>query len=574
MKFSELKKQLKKDVSGFPEIRLAVLGDSATQMLAMALQAFGAYRDINLNVFNTDYNQIEYQLYDPSSEVYAFRPDYILIFISAQKLYESYCDRPLNECGSFAADTLSRIQGYWDSIATRSGCKILQYLPAERDDRIFGNHGVQIKESFIYQMRSLNMGLMRTAEGRKDIHLIDLAYIQNAYGRSHLFDEKMYYAAKLAIRLDALPDVAALTLDTIEAIRGKTKKCVVLDLDNTLWGGVIGDDGLNAIELGELGRGHAFSEFQCWLKKLKERGILLTVCSKNEEAAAKEPFEKHADMVLRLTDISMFVANWQDKAGNIRMIQETLNIGMDSLVFIDDNPVERDLVRSMIPEITVPELPEDPSDYVTFLTSLNLFETPAYTDADGARTEQYRAEADRTVHMREHASIDEYLQSLEMIATTTGFTEFNIPRAAQLSQRSNQFNLCTVRYTAADAERIAADPKYFPLTFSLRDKFGDYGLISVLILRREDEDTFYIENWFMSCRVLKRGMEEFIINTAVETARNAGGKRIIGAYLPTQKNKMVEHIYDVLGFEHLSEGRYAVRTDAFVPNKTFICEDA
>lgn len=391
-------------------------------------------------------------------------------------------------------------------------------------------------------------------------------------GRDVFYDEKYYYSAKMPISLAALPEAAKLVTDVLAALQGRVRKCVVLDLDNTLWGGVIGDDGLSGIEIGELGAGHAFSEFQMWLRELKNRGILLAVCSKNNEAAAKEPFEKHPEMVLRLSDISMFVANWEDKASNIRYIQQTLNIGMDSMVFLDDNPFERNMVRGLIPEITVPELPEDPAQYLTALKRLNLFETASFSEEDSSRTAQYQAEAGRAALQKQFASIDEYLIGLEMEAEAKPFDPFHYPRIAQLTQRSNQFNLRTVRYTEAEIEEAARQETTLTRYFTLRDKFGDHGLISVVILQKQDSDTLFVDTWLMSCRVLKRGMEEFIINSVIQAAKEAGYRRVVGEYLKTAKNAMVEHIYEHLGFRPLGENTYEVLVDEFHPSKTYITE--
>ncbi len=245
----------------------------------------------------------------------------------------------------------------------------------------------------------------------------------------------------------------------------------------------------------------------------------------------------------------MFQANWETKVDNIRTIQSILNIGFDSMVFLDDNPFERNIVRENIPGITVPELPEDPGDYLEFLYSQNLFETASYSNADKDRTKQYQVEAKRVSLQKTFANEADFLKSLDMVSTVSGFTKFNTPRVAQLSQRSNQFNLRTVRYTEADIEALAQDPDVIDLSFTLEDKFGDNGLIAVIIMRKQDAETLFVDTWLMSCRVLKRGMENFTLNTMVERAKAAGYKRIIGEYLPTPKNKMVEQHYPDLGFQ-------------------------
>ena len=379
----------------------------------------------------------------------------------------------------------------------------------------------------------------------------------------------------MVLSVNAIPYVASRVVDIIAAIKGQFKKCLILDLDNTVWGGVIGDDGLEGIELGHgLGIGKAFTEFQMWVKKLKQRGIIICVASKNNEDTAKEPFEKHPDMVLKLDDIAVFQANWETKVDNIRTIQGILNIGFDSMVFLDDNPFERNMVRENIPGITVPELPEDPAMYLEYLYSLNLFETASYSNADKDRTKQYQVEAKRVSLSKTFTNEADFLKSLDMVSTVSGFTKFNIPRVAQLSQRSNQFNLRTIRYTEGDIAALAEDPDCIDLSFTLEDKFGDNGLIAVIIMKKQDEETLFVDTWFMSCRVLKRGMENFTLNTMVECAKKKGFKRIVGEYVPTPKNKMVELHYPNLGFAPLEVAlevaRYVLDLDNYQPRECYI----
>ena len=570
--FKQLKKLSKADPSALPQYKIAVMGDCATQHLATALRGYGIHMGLGLSVLDTDYNQIDAQVMDAGSELYTFAPNAVLIQMCTEKLYEAFCAVPLNRRSMFAEDTYARIIRIWQQMNDRMRTTILQCNFPLMDDGAFGQYGSKTADSFLFQQRKLNFLLMQGCQEVKNVYLIDLDAIQASLGREKFSDPKLYYIAKMPISVDVLPEVAKKVLDQVQALRGIAKKCVVLDLDNTLWGGVIGDDGLSGIQIGELGLGHAFSDFQAWLKELKNRGMLLAVCSKNNEPAAKEPFEKHPEMVLRLEDFSMFVANWEDKAGNIRNIQKTLNIGMDSLVFLDDNPFERNLVRSMIPEITVPELPEDPAMYLQYLRCLGLFETAAYSAEDAGRTQQYRQQAERAVFESSFQSYDDYLEGLDMKAVAAPFDAFHYPRIAQLTQRSNQFNLRTVRYTEAEIEAISRDAGKITLYFTLKDKFGDHGLISVVILDKQ-EDSLFVSEWLMSCRVLKRGMEEFIVNKILQTAKAQGFRTVTGEYIPTPKNAMVKDLYEKMGFTRIGENRFAAEVDRFVSHKTFIEEE-
>ena len=571
--FQKLKKLSKKDISALPQYKLAVMGDCATQHLATAIRGYGVYAGLGMSVFDADYNQIDAQVMDPGSELYTFAPDAVLIQLCTEKLYEAFCNTPLNTRSTFAEDMFARIARIWEQMNANLRTTILQCNFPLMDDGSFGQYGNKTGDSFLFQQRKLNFLLMQGCQNVKNVYIIDLDALQSICGREKFSDPKLYYIAKMPVSVDVLPEVAKKVIDQIQALRGIAKKCLVLDLDNTLWGGVIGDDGLSGIQIGELGTGHAFSDFQAWLKQMKNRGMLLAVCSKNNEPAAKEPFEKHPEMILRLEDISMFVANWEDKASNIRNIQKTLNIGMDSLVFLDDNPFERNLVRSLIPEITVPELPEDPALYLTYLRSLGLFETASYSAEDAGRTQQYRQQAERAVFENSFQSYDAYLEGLAMEAVAAPFDAFHYPRIAQLTQRSNQFNLRTVRYTEAEIEAISQNENHICLYFTLKDKFGDHGLISVVILDKQEDNSLFVSEWLMSCRVLKRGMEEFIVNKILQTAADKGYTKVIGEYIPTPKNAMVKDLYEKMGFVRVAENRFEAVVTEFNYHKTFITEE-
>lgn len=568
--FNQLKKLTRTIPADKPfDTRIAVLGDTATQLLVTALRGCAYSHGINAEIYEAEYNQIFPEIVDDNSGLYAFAPDYVVIYMSSEKLLDEFCKLPLEQRTTFAGSVMSQITGQWNKIKSKLNCRIIQYNFVENNDMVFGNFGAKTPSSFIFQLRKLNVMLMEAAAEDKNVYLADLSTIQNTYGRDTVYADKYYYSARLAISMEMLPYAAESIIDIICALRGRFKKCVVLDLDNTLWGGVIGDDGINNIQIGELGTGRAFSDFQKWLRELKNRGIILTVCSKNNEDTAREPFEKHPEMVLRLDDIAMFVANWEDKASNIRFIQQTLNIGMDSMVFIDDNPFERNLVREMIPDILVPEMPEDPSQYTTFLKKLDLFETASFSNEDVNRTSQYQAEAKRAQLQQTFASIDDYLKGLEMVGEAKPFDAFHIPRISQLTQRSNQFNLRTIRYTEAEIADIAASDKYLTLYFTLKDKFGDHGLISVVILEKQGENLF-VNEWLMSCRVLKRTVEELIVNTMITTAAKNGFKKVIGEYISTAKNAMVKDIYEKMGFKRIDDAHFEADVDTFEYNKCFI----
>lgn len=554
----ELKRNLKKDNSALPTVKVALVGDTATQLLATAIRGMAVARGYNLIFYEADYSQVEQQMLSPDSELKQFDADFIIIFQSTHKLGVHHALLDVERQSALADDRLGFVASVCES-PSLAGKKIIYFNYPEIGDTVFGSYGNKVETSFPYQVRKLNYELMRLSQHYQNLFICDLAELQNKFGRDSMFAPNIYANTEMVLRMDVLPYVASRVMDIVCAVEGLFKKCLILDLDNTVWGGVIGDDGMEGIQLGHgLGVGKMFTEFQMWVKKLKQRGIIICVASKNNEDTAKEPFEKHPDMVLKLDDIAVFQANWETKVDNIRIIQDILNIGFDSMVFLDDNPFERNMVRENIPGITVPELPEYPEDYLEYLYSLNLFETASYSNLDKDRTKQYQVEAQRVSLSKTFTNEADFLKSLNMVSVVSGFTKFNTPRVAQLSQRSNQFNLRTVRYTDADIEALANDPNVIDLSFTLEDKFGDNGLIAVVIMKPLDNETLFVDTWLMSCRVLKRGMENFTLNTMVEKAKAAGYKRIVGEYLPTAKNGMVVKHYPQLGFTNI-EGSNTAR---------------
>jgi len=545
--------------------RFAVLGDCATQQLSAAIAGESVRRGCTMQVFDADYDQMAAQFLDPQSELYAFQPDFILIFCCIEKLKQRFYDTVPSERTLFAEREFARFCSLWEAASLHCSAKILMFDFPEQSDAVFGSFALRTPVSFLYQLRKLNQMCGESVAAQySNVYPVALSDVQRELGNTQFFDPRMWYLAKMAVKTEALPAVAARVLDTVLAINGNIKKCVITDLDNTLWGGVIGDDGLDGIQLGELGDGPAFVALQRWLLELKRRGILLAVCSKNEKKNAKEPFEKHPEMVLRMEDITVFVANWENKAENIRRIQQILNIGLDSFVFLDDNPFERNLVREMLPEVTVPELPEDPAYVPAYLESLHLFEAAGFSDEDTARTAQYQAEASRVEAQASFTNYEDYLKSLDMRAEILPFDSFHYPRIAQLTQRSNQFNLRTVRYTEHEIAALAEDPSVITRYVTLTDRFGEHGLISVVILKKQ-ADALFIDTWLMSCRVLRRGVEQCMFNKVVDLAKESGCKYLIGEYLPTAKNSMVADFYPSFGMESIGNGRFRLACDSYEP---------
>jgi FkbH-like protein len=553
-------------------IRVAILADCATQQLVTMLKVLGGKNGVKIEAYEGGYDAIDLEIINSESGLFAFAPDYVIILMSAEKLKSRLFDR--EDRASFADETVAKIENLWSVFGARSKATIIQstfVLPAER---AFGNYELKVDHSAGSIFSEINYRLVAKARETKNVLLNDIDFLAASVGRSNWFDPRMWNMAKSPCRLEHLPLLAQSLLDTVLAAAGMFAKCVVLDLDNTLWGGVIGDDGLEGIALGEFDEGEAFVRFQKFFHELKRRGIILAVVSKNEHANAMLPFQKHPDMVLKEEDIAVFVANWDNKADNIRLIQKTLNIGFDSMVFIDDNPFERSLVREFLPQVIVPELPDDPSLYLSSLAELNLFETASYSDADRQRADQYREESRRELVKASFTNINDYLISLGMEVKLERFNAFNLPRIAQLIQRSNQFNLMTRRYGEAACEALMKDSSVAPFTLKLSDKFGDYGLISVIVLKHAAED-IEIDEYLMSCRVLRRGVEDFAMNNIFAYAARQGAKRVTGQYVPTAKNDMVKDFLHGFGFERISlddkgASRWALSVDAWRSREVFM----
>jgi len=567
--FKTLKKNLKKDRTGFKLVTMSILGNHATQFLAKGIEGYGIENQLDIDVYEAEYDLIDIQIFNPDSEFYKAASEFVVITKSAIRMLKDYYKMPLADKPNFSDKIIEEYSGYIDSINGKQQSKIIFTNFIELPDMVFNNFGNNVEHSWTYQIRSLNFKLMELAIQHQNVYICDVSSIHNRLGRQASFDPQMYIRTDVTTNFDFQPHVAQSIADIVKASVGKFKKCLILDLDHTTWGGIIGDDGMEGIQIGGLGLGKAFTELQLWAKNLKDRGIILAICSKNTESVAMEPFEKHPDMVLRLEDIAVFVANWENKADNIRHIQKVLNIGFDSMVFLDDNPFERNLVRKEIPEVTVPELPEDPSEYIPYLQRFNLFETVSFSNLDKDRTKQYQTEAKRVSLQTSFSTVDDYLKNLNMTAIAQPFDKFQVPRIAQLTQRSNQFNLRTSRYSEKEVQDLMASDEHMTLYVSLKDKFGDYGLISLHVLEKQADKSLFMDTWIMSCRVLKRDVEKFVLNELVKMAKAEDFKTLIGERIPTKKNILVIDHYKDLGFQE-KDGLWYLDVDSYEESKHYV----
>jgi FkbH-like protein len=557
-------------------MRLAVLGDASTQHLVKLLRVLLARAGVEVEIWEASFDTIETEAFNPSSDLYTFQPTAVLVFSSLGAFRHRYYTAG-DDKSQFAQQTAQRLIDVWSALRQRITGPILQtgvVLPVER---LYGHYDHKAPASLYTSVAGFNDLLSRASAERAATFFADVDYVASLPGKLAFLDERLWTLAKQPCALEHMPLLAKALVDILVASLGRQIKCVVLDLDNTLWGGVVGDDGLEGIRIGHVGDGEAFEDFQLFLRELGRRGILLAVCSKNTHEVAIRVFREHPSMVLREDHIAAFVANWDDKAQNIRAIRERLNISFDSMVFLDDNPFERNLVRELLPEVVVPELPADPSDYVRAIGRLNLFETSTHSALDAERAQLYRIEAQREEEKGRFDSLDGYLASLSMKIAIARFDRFNLTRIAQLLQRSNQFNLMTSRFSEAECERMMLDERqYDPIHVSLSDRFGEHGLISVVILRAEAA-RLIIDEYVMSCRVLQRGVEDRVMNRIFEIARERNLDQVVGRYRPTAKNAMVKDFFARFGFLKISgdvdeDTTWARNVVDYVPRSTHIAD--
>jgi len=568
--YRELRKNLKKDYGAFPKVKIAVLSDQAAQYPAQALRAVAYEYGIDAELYEAPFDRIEAETLDVSSGLYSFAPDVAVILPTAENIRGRYYDIALEERGGFAEAEADRLRAAADRVSIHSSAHTILCNLLEIDDGLYGSYAASYPLSLLSVLRSINDRLASGAAASPGAGLADIASLAARLGLANARDERMYYLSSNAFSQEFLFAAMDKVVSYITALRGRVKKCLITDLDDTLWGGVIGDVGVENIEIGEIGIGRAYSDLQAWLRELSRRGIAICVCSKNDEKTAREPFLIHPEMKLRLEDIAVFKANWLDKSRNIREIKEALNIGYDSMVFIDDNPAERGAVRSQLPEVTVPELPSDATKVRSFLQGENLFETISLSGEDAKRTGMYRAAGARESAKDSADSLDDYLRGLDMRCHIERFDKYAIPRVAQLTQRTNQFNLRTIRYSESDIERMSEDGACVTMAVSLTDVYGEYGIIGAAILKETSADALFLDTWLMSCRAVKRGVEAYFFNEIVKTAASRGYGRIEAEYKPTEKNAPVENLLAEIGFAAEADGRWALKVSEYEPNRTFI----
>ena len=573
------RKRLKRELlerAQLQDVRIAVLGGTTTNEVVDLLEAL-----LLADGFKPVFQQSEYNKYYEDAvlepeKILAFRPDIVYVHTHWNNIRQfPPVGATDDQAESLLARELGRYKSIWTSLHQVVGCQVIQNNFEHPPFPILGNLDSVApggKTRFIYQ---LNSEFAKAAQGNRKLLIQDLNALAAGIGHDRWFDWERWYSYKILTTPEGSFAIAKSLAAMIGAMLGRVKKALVLDLDNTLWGGVIGDDGLDKIQIGrETAVADAYTAFQEYCLALRERGVLLAVCSKNNLDTAKSGFS-HPDTILKLEHFSSFQANWQPKHENIETIARELNLGLDSFVFVDDNPAERAIVAAQLPAVTVPDVGSEVSRFPGILQAGRYFEAVNLSKEDMERAASYAANAERTAQESKYADYGEYLDSLDMSAEIEPFQSVYLDRITQLINKTNQFNLTTRRYTSAEVEAIARDSNYIALYGKLTDTFGDNGLISVIIGRREAAD-LQLDLWIMSCRVLKRDMEIAMLDTLAEHARAAGVEKIVGTYLRTPKNAMVEDHYGKLGFtlessaEDGSKSVWSLRVATYSPGTKHI----
>lgn len=555
------------------KLRLAILGGYSLYPLHELIEHVCETENFPIEVWKGEYDNYISEIMDDGSELYSFAPQAVFLLPAERRCM--YTGRLTDSRELQQAEAQRVVESLLEiarKVNEKTGAEVITTnfrLPPLHDLGAFRSRTLASDWSF-RKWVNLELGLAAPSY----LTICDWEFLANRIGAVVARDERSWFESKQPCSPALMVELAREAAHLLISLKRAPKKVLVMDLDNTLWGGVVADDGLEGIELGDTSpRGEAFKAFQKYILSLKQRGVLLAVCSKNDHARAAEPFERHPDMVLKMDDIVCFKANWEPKSENIRAMAPELNLGLDSFVFVDDNPAEIEIVRQFVPEVTTILLGPDPSEYVAQLADCRLFEPRSITAEDAERTGQYRSDAQRKALQASVTDMDSYLESLQMEGVLSEFTPVDVPRLSQLINKSNQFNLTTRRRSEAEVIAVMNGPEYAGYSMRLKDRFGDHGLISVVI-GKKDGDTMRLDTWLMSCRVLKRQVEEEVLNEIARLAKARGCTRLEGVFLPTPKNEMVRDFYGRMGFTLTSESEtkreFELRLENFQPIPTKI----
>jgi FkbH-like protein len=530
------------------KVKIAILGGSTTSEIKNILELFLLKNDIKPYFYESKYGQYYEEALFENKNLDEFKPDIIYIHsthLNISNHVEINCTASEVDCA--IEREVDKYSSIWRAL-DRFNCNIIQNNFDYPVDRNLGNLDGYDIHGKVHFINRLNLELSDCARKNNNIFIHDINYLASQIGLTNWFDRSLWYQAKYAVSMDSIPKLAFNLSKLINAIIGNSKKCLVLDLDNTCWGGVIGDDGICGIDIGvDTTTANVYTDFQKYAKNLKDRGIILCVCSKNDLKNAKEGFE-HPDSVLTLSDFSSFKANWRPKYENILSIANEVNIGIDSMVFVDDNPVEREIVMDKVPSISVPNVGSDVINFIDHIDKGGYFELPNLSSDDIDRSVYYQDNKQRLEQQAVFKSYDNFLLSLDMESEIKTFSNLYIDRITQLTNKTNQFNLTTKRYNASEMDSVYHSDTHIKIYGRLKDKFGDNGLVSVIIGNIVDS-ACHVDVWLMSCRVLQRKMELAMLDELINHCKKRKVLELFGYYYKSSKNEMVSSMYMGFGFE-------------------------
>ena len=555
--YKEIEKEIKNiKIDDGKRIKIALLSSFTINGVKEVLTVKCCNIGVLPEFYVADYNQYSQEILDTESELYKFESDLVILFIDSRAILGEQYLLPYSisekQREDWVKDNSVEIKSLVDRIKEKLDSKILLHnleVPVNSPLGIVDN---KQEFGFIESVKAINNSLMEEFKKDAQVFVFDYDGFCSGIGKKNIMDYKMYYLGDIKIDLQHIPELCDEYLAYIKPLMSLTKKCIVLDLDNTLWGGIVGEEGLKGIKLGPTPEGRPFMEFQKYLLALFNRGIILAINSKNNPEDVKEVFEKHPDMVLKEEHFASMQINWNDKISNMKAIAEEINIGMDSLVFVDDDKLNREMIREEFPEVFVVELPDDPALYLKTMVEINDFNTLQITEEDKKKGRMYAEQRKRTEHQKTATDITEYLKNLKMIVTIEKASSFNIPRISQMTQKTNQFNMTTRRYLEEDIKKFSENNNFLVASIRVEDKFGDNGITGAAIVEKEG-DKWKIDTFLLSCRVIGRRVEETLLAYILKEAKKENVKLLVGEFFPTKKNAPAKDFYKGSGFKLVNE---------------------
>lgn len=547
-----LEAELQKDsVSWDKSIKIALLCSFTCRGLKEVIAVLCSQAGIKADVYVGEYNQYRQELCDEQSPLYRFEPDLLVLFIDLHSWLGDgfFIPYPLSaeQRLSWVKHTVDDISGLLTSFKSKSSAAILLH---NFEVPTYSPLGIQESKQpygYLEAIEDVNRQLREACKQDAQTYMFNYDAFCSSIGKWRLCDAKMYYLGDIKLDMQHFAPLAKAYMAYIKACLGMAKKCLVLDLDHTLWGGIIGEDGLESLKLGPTPEGRPYWEFQKMLLALYHRGIILAINSKNNFEEALKALREHPYMILREEHFAAMQINWKDKIANMQQIAEDLNIGLESLVFIDDDPHNREMIAKALPEVFVVDMPQDPADWVNTLQQLDVFNTLQITDEDAKRSRMYAARRQMEEERKQSRSIDEYLKGLQMVVNIAPATSFSLPRLAQLSQKTNQFNMTTRRYSEMQIQALMQNASFLVLSVGVSDKFGDQGLVGCVLIEKSPK-VWRLDTFLLSCRVIGRRVEEVVLAYVLQRMRAEQATTLIGEFIPTPKNAPAQDFYAKQGF--------------------------